>query len=574
MSVLDHIVLDEARYDLQDTDGRAMLAPVESSATAGAAHATGTYFIFGGTLYQATADIAQGGTIVTSGSGQNCKAVPNGLGEDVADLKNEISDFKNTASKLRINRLYNDWTFKTYINASGEQDSSDYGISTNEYYTSADTPLLFQINPEYAGIYKVNIAVYQYDGTFSKLCPALFAAYTANELSQLYSHAAFTNGMKYKATLMRIDNNPLSDSEAAIDWNNVLIVTTTKRAQNSWSFQTYIKPSDGTQAESPYGVSTNEFYFPKNNRFFFNIHNNFTSIYKVQLFAYTSSGEFVAAYPPNVGDAYQASSLYRFYQACDINKGYKYKATIMRIDNTTFSDNEKGIDWNNVLMVNYDDPAGTLTTSKTWEAIGDSITWINDRIDPTYPAHGYIDRLRDRIKFRDVYNKGINGSNMLTYDISNITTADIYTIDLGINDWGARSPVGTLADYKAADGTQSTNFAQCLKRMILAIRALNENAFIILMTPRRAYGFNEYLPAHSTDPNASGVYLHEFADIISEIGRFEGIPVVDQYYNSGINDANLTDYSIDEALHPNDAGMQIIANMLYPVFEQYLYKRE
>lgn len=567
---------DNSTLSLQDKiEIMTPIAPVEQSTTASTSYDIGSYFIYNDILYKVTKKITSGETIVTSGSNQNCEATK--TGQEISTIQNKVNSLEATENILRANRVYNTWTFKTWINNSGEQGSSTYGISTNEYYTSADTPLLFQINPEYVDIYKVNIAVYQYDGTFIKLCPQLYEGYAANELldNKLYDRdTAFTNGMKYKATLMRIDNNQLSNSEAAIDWNNVLIVTTTKRAQNSWSFQTYIKPADGTQATSPYGVSTNEFYFPKNNKFFFNIHDNYKSTYMVQLFAYTSSGEFVAAYPPNVGNAYSASALYQFYQACDINKGYKYKATIMHINSTTFSDNEKGIDWNNVLMVNYDDPVGTLTTSKTWEAIGDSITWINDRIEPTYPARGYIDRLRDRIKFRDVYNKAINGSNMLTYNLNNLTVADIYTINLGINDWGARSPVGTIADYKAADGTQSSNFAQCLKRMILKIRTLNSGAFIILMTPRRAYGFNDYLPAHSTDPNASGAYLYEYVDIINEVGKIEGIPVVDQYYKSGINDSNLVNYSYDVALHPNGAGMQIIANMLYPVFEQYLCEQE
>ena len=93
----DHIDLqaaaggDVTRHKLQDTEGRAMLAPTEASSTASAAHLTGSYFILNGVLYQATADIASGGGIVTSGAGQNCEAVTGGLGGDVSELKRVLA---------------------------------------------------------------------------------------------------------------------------------------------------------------------------------------------------------------------------------------------------------------------------------------------------------------------------------------------------------------------------------------------------------------------------------------------------------------------------------------------------
>ena len=102
MSVLDHIVLNEARYDLQDTDARAMLAPTEASSTASAAHTAGSYFIYGGTLYQATADIAQGGTIITSGSGQNCEEAA--LGGTVSGLKSSIDILEPAANASDIGK--------------------------------------------------------------------------------------------------------------------------------------------------------------------------------------------------------------------------------------------------------------------------------------------------------------------------------------------------------------------------------------------------------------------------------------------------------------------------------------
>lgn len=85
----DHIDLqaaaggDVTRHPLQDTEGRAMIAPTEASATASAAHAKGSYFVLGGVLYQTTADIASGGTITP---GTNCQGVPNGISGELASL--------------------------------------------------------------------------------------------------------------------------------------------------------------------------------------------------------------------------------------------------------------------------------------------------------------------------------------------------------------------------------------------------------------------------------------------------------------------------------------------------------
>lgn len=218
-----------------------------------------------------------------------------------------------------------------------------------------------------------------------------------------------------------------------------------------------------------------------------------------------------------------------------------------------------------------------ITTSKSWVSIGDSITWLNDNGGGNHPERGYQTRLQDRIEFGGFTNLGVNGVTMLGYNVDSIVKADIYTIALGINDWGATnlSPVGTLEDYKAnTNSNAKSNYAQCLRRMVNKIRELNPAAHIILMTPRRAYGFDNFLPGSSVSANGAGVYLHEFADLLIEVARYEGFFVADLYYSSGMNDGNLADYSYDVALHPNDAGMQVIANVLYEPMAKLLHGGE
>lgn len=76
------------------------IASTESTTTASAPHPTGSYFWISGVLYQATADIARGAAIVTSGTGKNCKPVPGGLGNEVSGLKSAIVSDGSIVSNL------------------------------------------------------------------------------------------------------------------------------------------------------------------------------------------------------------------------------------------------------------------------------------------------------------------------------------------------------------------------------------------------------------------------------------------------------------------------------------------
>ncbi len=111
----DHIDLkaasggDVTRHKLQDTEARAMMAPNEADSTAASAHAAGSYFTYNNLLYQATADIASGGIIVTSGSGKNCNAVT---------LDGEISDLKSAHAETR--HIFNEGKIDTGTLISGK----------------------------------------------------------------------------------------------------------------------------------------------------------------------------------------------------------------------------------------------------------------------------------------------------------------------------------------------------------------------------------------------------------------------------------------------------------------------
>lgn len=105
-----------------------MIAYVESTTTASQAHEVGTaseFFMLNGYLYQALEDIAQYGTIVTSGSGQNAQAIL--VMDKIAELKNAISGFKY------------ELTIDGNINASGELNTGSTGTCKCSDFISADS---------------------------------------------------------------------------------------------------------------------------------------------------------------------------------------------------------------------------------------------------------------------------------------------------------------------------------------------------------------------------------------------------------------------------------------------------
>ena len=204
-----------------------------------------------------------------------------------------------------------------------------------------------------------------------------------------------------------------------------------------------------------------------------------------------------------------------------------------------------------------------------WCSLGTSISWLNEHTD-SYPlTKGYQTRVMEKLAFEKFSNKAVDGG-VLQSAIRAVVLADYYTIEHGINDWGKTNltPVGTIDDY--INNTKNGTFAAIYRQLIDAIFSRNPKARVILCTPRKAYGFtNNYLPDHWYDPNINGVYLEEYVNIIRQIAAYESFPVADFFAECG-GQRQLDNWSYDTALHPNDEGMQIMANVLIQAFEKIL----
>lgn len=205
-----------------------------------------------------------------------------------------------------------------------------------------------------------------------------------------------------------------------------------------------------------------------------------------------------------------------------------------------------------------------------WCALGTSITWYNDNVERGHGKFtaGYQSRVMDVLKFSEYTNQGVSGGT-LESALEKVIPADYYTIEHGINDWGKSVNPGTMKDY--LEDTQNGTFAAIYRQLIDKIYSVNPDARIVLCTPRKGYGYNNYLPDRWYDA-WNGFYLKDYADVIRQIAEFEGIPLAD-FFNECGGQHNLHRLSIDVALHPNDPGYQLMANVLIEAFKKVIVEQ-
>jgi len=210
------------------------------------------------------------------------------------------------------------------------------------------------------------------------------------------------------------------------------------------------------------------------------------------------------------------------------------------------------------------DPQAPRKMKGSWCSLGTSITWYNDNVAVAKGRFttGYQTYVMKTLTFDGFINRGVNGG-CIANQCGQISKADYYTIEHGVNDWGHSTPVGTLDDY--LDNTSNKTFCASYRRVVDEIRALNPKAKIVVCTPRRAFGFNGYLP-ESWYLAMNGIKLEDYAKAVRAIAEAEGFVVADFFKNSGHNENQLRLSCIDEALHPNDLGYQIMANEVLRAF--------
>jgi lysophospholipase L1-like esterase len=223
---------------------------------------------------------------------------------------------------------------------------------------------------------------------------------------------------------------------------------------------------------------------------------------------------------------------------------------------------------------------------KTWVALGDSITYLNDHLDETghRVTKGYMTLITERNPQISYTNQGHNGwtSKGIAEKIESLglIKADVYSIFLGTNDWWQGRPLGTITDYKENTGNETVYGS--FRIINDKLKSLNRKAKIILITPMQRGDFVYIANAHN---NAYGSYkmkngqsLEQFANAMIEIGKVERMKVVDLYHDSSLTLENMVHFK-----RVKDPETGVYNNYAYPAYttipfdpksEEYAYPVE
>ena len=192
----------------------------------------------------------------------------------------------------------------------------------------------------------------------------------------------------------------------------------------------------------------------------------------------------------------------------------------------------------------------TPPPSRTWVAIGDSITYLNDHTDETDHriTKGYMTRVVEKVPDLHYVNQGHNGwtAGRIARQIDSLglINAEIYSIFLGTNDWWSGRPLGRFADYARKTGN-STVYGS-FRIIIDKLRSLNPKARILLITPMQrvdfVYLFNLQNNAYGSYKPKNGQTLESFAVAIDSIGRYEHLDVLDLYHTRSLEMKKLVKY--------------------------------
>lgn len=177
---------------------------------------------------------------------------------------------------------------------------------------------------------------------------------------------------------------------------------------------------------------------------------------------------------------------------------------------------------------------------KIWNAIGDSITFRD----------GYEPIVKDSLGLKSYRNYGKSGftTEMLLEDMNKWdSNADLITFFAGTNDFGR--------DLDLSVTKAST------EKIFSYLKEKYPNKTIIVILPTQRWGYTGDVLPEKTMTNRKGLTLRQYCDTIAEIAKKYNLKVIDMFNDSGINQSNINQLTID-GLHPNDAGYQKIADVI------------
>ena len=186
-------------------------------------------------------------------------------------------------------------------------------------------------------------------------------------------------------------------------------------------------------------------------------------------------------------------------------------------------------------------------TKLTYVAFGDSITFgevgsTQEQMEKPYP-----NLVSETLKFKAVRNYGERNAtikyietkpNLLTKVAGASSKADIVSVLIGINDFGAGCKLGTVEDNSCVNSVYGG-----FNELANTLHTKYPDAFIFFMTPLTPF------KADFPKTNSAGYTLVELCNVIKEVGERNNIAVLDLNETSGFS--SETDPHCADGLHPS-----------------------
>lgn len=136
----------------------------------------------------------------------------------------------------------------------------------------------------------------------------------------------------------------------------------------------------------------------------------------------------------------------------------------------------------------------------------------------------------------------------------------VMVLEFGTNDYNSGHPVDN-----SENPYDCYSFGGALRYSLDRIQATYPDVQIILVTPT----FSRVGGELCTEADFGGGFLSEYADKIKEIGASYNLPVVDAYTDTGIDETNVDEMTLD-GIHLSEEGHAIYCNLLADTIKQYL----
>lgn len=146
---------------------------------------------------------------------------------------------------------------------------------------------------------------------------------------------------------------------------------------------------------------------------------------------------------------------------------------------------------------------------------------------------------------------------------------DIIICYISCNDWASNVPIGNWYDPDniPEEGTVST-LREAYALMLYKTKQAYPESMVICLTNLEDVK-RDKTPGWPSN-NTKGISVEEWNENIKDVSEILGCHTID-LKDSGINYNNVTSYTVDDGLHPNNAGMTLIANLVAKEIKSLLY---